>query len=70
MWKNSLPAALFHGLDPELRARHGHLTREKEIDDAAKDLHVRLVPGLDGLQLASEMPNELDRLDGVVDSGH
>lgn len=65
---NSFPAALLQGLDPELRARHGHLDREKEIDKVAKDLHVKLVPGLDGLQLASAMPNELDRLDNVVDS--
>ncbi|KAM0723454.1 hypothetical protein Q7P37_000440 [Cladosporium fusiforme] len=67
VWKNSLPAALFHGLDPELRSKYGGLNVQKDVDDRAKELHVKLMPGPYGIQLAGEVLHELRRLDGVVD---
>jgi hypothetical protein len=59
VWKNSLVAALFHGLDHELVVKVGDLNDQKLIDEAAKDLKVKLMRSRHGLRLNDEQPREL-----------
>jgi hypothetical protein len=59
VWKNSLVAALFHGLDHELLAKVGDLNEQKLIDEAAKDLKVKLTRSMHGLRLNAEESHEL-----------
>lgn len=59
VWKNSLVAALFHGLDPELLARVGRPDEQELIDEAAKDLKVKLTSGMHVLRLEEEESHEL-----------
>ena len=50
VWKNSGISAMLHGPEAEsLRRRLGPLDKQSEIDGAAKDLVVRLLPGDNGL---------------------
>jgi hypothetical protein len=51
VWKNSGISAMLHGPEAEsLRRRLGPLDKQSEIDGAAKDLVVRLLPGENGLR--------------------
>ena len=64
VWKNSLVAALFHGLDPELLAKVGHADKQEAIDEAAKHLRVKLTEGMHGLRLDDEEHHELNEWQG------
>jgi hypothetical protein len=60
VWKNSLVTALFHGLDHEIVVKVGDLNEQKLIDEAAKDLKVKLTRSRYGLRLLDdEKPREL-----------
>jgi hypothetical protein len=51
VWKNSGISAMLHGLEAEsLRRKLGPLDKQSDIDSAAKDLVVRLMPGDNGLR--------------------
>jgi hypothetical protein len=58
VWKNSLMAALFHGLDQEMLAKIGHPDEQESIDEAAKDLEVKLTRNMHGLRLEGEEREE------------
>jgi hypothetical protein len=62
VWKNSLLAALFHGLDQGLLVKVGHLDEQKLIDEAAKDLKVKLTRSMHRLRLNAEESHELREL--------
>jgi hypothetical protein len=62
VWKNSLLAALFHGLDQGLLVEVGHLDEQKLIDEAAKDLKVKLTRNMHRLRLNAEESHELREL--------
>jgi hypothetical protein len=64
VWKNSLVAALFHGLDQEILAKIGHPDEQESIDEAAKDLKVKLTRDMHGLRLEGEEPHELREWQG------
>jgi hypothetical protein len=64
VWKNSLLAALFHGLDHDLLVKVGDLNEQKLIDEAAKDLRVKLTGNLHRLRLEGEEPYELSEWQG------
>ena len=70
VWKNSIVAALCHGLEGELSGKLAGLYTQKEIDEAAKDTKVKLATSEVGLQLVSVEPRELVQwqadTDGVV----
>ena len=59
VWKNSIVAALCHGLEGELSGKLAGLYTQKEIDEAAKDTKVKLATSEVGLQLVSVEPQEL-----------
>jgi hypothetical protein len=59
VWKNSLVAALYHGLDDELLAKAGYPDEQEPIDEAAKNLKVKLTRNMHGLRLEGEDPHEL-----------
>lgn len=55
VWKNSVNAALFHGLDTDTRRGFGLLNSETSIDDTAESLLVGMLLGREGWwQLSSE----------------
>jgi len=53
VWKNSIVAALCHGLEKELSDKLAGLYTLKQIDEAAKDVKVKLATNEHGLQLVS-----------------
>lgn len=59
VWKNSIVAALCHGLEKELSGKLAGLYTQKQIDEAAKDVKVKLATNGEGLQLVSAEPQEL-----------
>jgi hypothetical protein len=59
VWKNSIVAALCHGLEKELSGKLAGLYTQEQIDEAAKDVKVGLATSGDGLQLVSKEPQEL-----------
>lgn len=59
VWKNSIVAALCHGLEGELSDRLAGLYTQEQIDEAAKDVKVKLATSGVGLQLVSVEPREL-----------
>jgi len=59
VWKNSLVAALFHGMDRDLLARTSLLNDQELIDEAAEELAVKLTRSADGLRLDGEETHEL-----------
>jgi hypothetical protein len=64
LWKNSLVAALFHGLYHELLVKVGHPDEQELIDDAAKGLEVKLTGSMHGLRTECEEPRELTEWQG------
>jgi hypothetical protein len=62
VWKNSLVAALFHGLDQGLLVKVWHLDEQKLIDEAAKDLKVKLTRSMHKWRLNAEESHELREL--------
>ena len=62
VWKNSGISAMLHGVEAEsLRRRLGPLDKQDDIDSAAKDLVVRLMPGDNGMRFeVQENGHELD----------
>jgi hypothetical protein len=64
VWKNSLIAALFHGLDDGLLTKAGHPNEQELIDEAAKDLKVKLSRTVNGLRLDGEELHELSEWQG------
>jgi hypothetical protein len=58
VWKNSIVAALCHGLDGDLSNELASLNTQKEIDDKAKDIEVKLAPSVHGTQLTREKYRE------------
>ena len=59
VWKNSLVAALFHGMDRDLLARTSLLNDQELIDEAAEELAVKLTRSAHGLRLDGEEAHEL-----------
>jgi hypothetical protein len=59
VWKNSLVAALYHGLDDELLAKAGYPDEQESIDEAAKCLEVKLTRNMHGLRFECDDPHEL-----------
>jgi hypothetical protein len=59
VWKNSIVAALCHGLEGQLSDKLAGLYTQTEIDEAAKVIKVKLATSGGGLQLVSVEPQEL-----------
>jgi hypothetical protein len=59
VWKNSIVAALCHGLEGGLSDRLAGLYAQKQIDEAAKDVKVKIARSGVGLQLISVEVQEL-----------
>lgn len=59
VWKNSIVAALCHGLEKGLSGKLAGLYTQKQIDEAANDVKVKLTTNGNGLQLVSVEPQEL-----------
>lgn len=67
VWKNSIVAALCHGLDDKLSGKLASFNTQNEIDDATKDVEVRLAANVHGMQLICEEPRELVQWQPEVD---
>ena len=59
VWKNSIVAALCHGLEAELSGKLANLYTQEQIDEASTTIKVKLAMSGVGLQLVSVEPQEL-----------